>query len=115
MMMKKVLILGAALATFATAASAVEHNVRIISKGYFPETVYVHAGDTVRFYNRHSYTREACATDGTWCNTYIRPGRSYTIRITDDMVQNNRGLRYRNSRSSYYYGNIVIGDAPDGS
>lgn len=49
-----------ALALSATIAAAVEHKVYIEKRGYFPQTVHVQPGDTIRFVNK----------SGNWARLY---------------------------------------------
>lgn len=46
------LAMSAVLGMSATAAIAVEHEVIIEKRGYFPQTVHVQPGDTIRFVNK---------------------------------------------------------------
>ncbi len=78
------LTLAATLAMAGTVASAVEHIVRIEGPGYFPNKLYVIAGDTVRFENHGPYVARLKKTNGSWLTNTISLNGSTTISITNN-------------------------------
>ncbi len=135
-LLKIATIAGAMLA--GSAAQAVEHEVIILRYGYFPETIYVSTGDTIKFingspnwayivshdaYDNYSNYEGDCDTstfagsqDG-WSTPWIYIGGTHTVTVTacmeDQMLRPEIWNYYE--YDNYNNGWINYGSAPTGS
>ncbi|MEM8655097.1 MAG: hypothetical protein AAGF36_10165 [Pseudomonadota bacterium] len=86
--MKRVLQIGAVLATVttATAASAAEHEILILPDAYFPSVLYLDEGDTVKFTNLTGVEHNIVAKNGDWAIGPIADQSSVTM-VAEEGVQ----------------------------
>ncbi|MEL6465158.1 MAG: hypothetical protein AAFQ58_09335 [Pseudomonadota bacterium] len=83
--MKRVLQIGAVLATLttATAASAAEHEILILPDAYFPSVLYLDEGDTVKFTNLTGVEHNIVAKNGDWAIGPIADQASATMVVAE--------------------------------
>lgn len=107
-MMRKICAAAAlAGAVWAQPAFAVEHTVLLLGDSYFPEVIYVQAGDSIRFTNATEVAQSATATDGTWDSGSLTLDQAYVLPVTAEMT-----LDFQSSVNTLMVGSIVIGSAP---
>jgi plastocyanin len=76
------------IATFVSAAfsaftaSAAEHTVLIMGYGYFPATIYVQPGDTIRFVNKNYLVNSATAQDSSWQSGPLSENQEFVLAVT---------------------------------
>ncbi|KMK68884.1 hypothetical protein [Puniceibacterium sp. IMCC21224] len=73
------------LASLTAPLHAEEHYVVMLGEGYFPSTVYVLPGDTVRFVNQDPIPMAATATDSTWTTGLLATNGSFVLEVVDGM------------------------------
>lgn len=75
-------VLTASLTLAGTTAKAVEHQVFIFNKYYFPVTVYFQSGDTIRFINKGTRYAALQTSGGSWITGAINVNKEQTLTIS---------------------------------
>ncbi|MEO0390050.1 MAG: hypothetical protein AAF218_03825 [Pseudomonadota bacterium] len=85
----------AAALAVGTAAAANTHEIIIYDRGFFPETVYLDVGDTLKFTNWSGKTQHVIGKNDKWHVKWIGNNKSKTIKIW-----NTQSMEFRRTTSS---------------
>jgi plastocyanin len=97
----------AALLLVAPATAAVTKTVSIKRTGFFPATVGIVAGDSIRWRNDDTRDHQVVSTTGAFASPVLRPGRTFTFRF--DVAGT---YRYRDALNPSLTGTIRVAGPP---
>ena len=63
-----------------------EHTIIILDTTYFPQTVAVDSGDTVRFINKSGQAHTVFNADGRWATKSIQDDQELLVQIKEGMT-----------------------------
>ena len=106
-MTRKILI-GTAFSvlSFATMATAAEHNILILTDTYFPETTYLSPGDSVKFINVSGDEHTIIAANEAWSIGPLSVDEEYTMTVDPEIERTFHNANAINSDGTY----AVTGD-----
>lgn len=96
-----------------TATYAEQHDILVLPTAYFPQTTYVHAGDTLTFVNNSDEIITVVSADGAWTTGELSFEESATITVVANMTKDffHEGVSDENGNPAVT-GILEFGNAP---